>query len=283
MGCAETIHMRPQRVAEILEQSTTSAQAHLQESQDFEAAQLLMAVEQVDPEFATAQPLRARLPEDLLRREHPTALGSNVAFRPPADRSIPTRILLYFPDRILDLLDVVSFDMSSGLGAGAEVHLTRAMQLGGQGGFSFALGWFDHRALGGRQQVLTGAAIGPYATRYLVIGGGSTAGLQLVADQSTGIDTPYLPLYQEFRDYWEVGASAILFYGAAADVHPVEIVDFLAGFVLLDFLRDDFATTRGLRLSGTDKELLKRLHDVEGSPEMLGAYRAWSKSNREAE
>ena len=29
----------------------------------------------------------------------------------------------------------------------------------------------------------------------------------------------------------------------------------------------------------TDKELLKRMHEVESSPDMLGAYRAWSKTN----
>lgn len=272
--------MRPQRVAEILEQSSAAAQAHLQASQDFEAAQLLMGIEQVDPDFPPAQPLRARVPEDLLRRRYPSALGSNVAFRPPVDRSIPIRILLYLPDRIFDLLDIVSFDMSSGLGVGAEVHLTRALQLGGQAGYGLALGWFDHRALGVQQQLITGAAVGPMATRYLVIGGGSTAGLQLVVDEASGTDTPYLPLYQEFRDYWAVGASASLLYGASADVHPVEVADLLAGFVTVDFLHDDFATTRGLQLTGMDRQLLKRMHDVEASPEMLDAYRAWTKSNR---
>ena len=278
-GCAETVPMRPQRVAEILEQSTAAAQAHLQASHDFEAAQLLMGIDQVDPSFPAAQPLRARIPDDLLRREHPTALGSNVAFRPPAERAVATRILLYLPDRIFDLLDIVSIEGRSGLGGGAEVHLTRAGQLGLEAAYSLSLGWFDHRALGGRYQVFTTAEIGPYASRYLLIGGGSTAGVHLVLDQSNGTDTPHLPLYQEFRDYWAVGASAMaIVYGVAADVHPVEIADFLAGFVLLDFLRDDFATTRSLQLSLTDKELLKRMHEVESSPQMLDAYRVWSKA-----
>ncbi len=273
--------MRPQRVAEILEQATAAAQAHVEASHDFEAAQLLMGVEQIAPDFPPAQAVRARVPPDLLRREHPTALGSNVAFRPPKERGVAVRILLYLPDRIFDLLDVVSFDMRSGLGIGAELHATRGMQLGGEGAYSLALGWFDHRALGGRYQVFTTAEIGPYASRYLLIGGGSTAGLQLVMDQSNGVDAPDLPLYQEFRDYWAVGASAMaIFYGAAADVHPVEIADLLAGFALVDFLHDDFATTRGLELSFTDKELLKRMHDVESSPEMLEGYRTWAKSQR---
>jgi len=201
--------MRPQRVAEILEQSTAAAQAHLQAFQDFEAAQLLTAVHQVDPSFPAAQPLRAQIPDYLLGGEDPTALGSNVAFRPPTERAIATRILLYLPDRIFDLLDIVSFEGRAGLGAGAEVHLTRAGQLGLEGAYSLSLGWFDHRALGGRYQVFTTAEIGPYVSRYLLIGGGSTAGLQLVMDQSNGTDTPYLPLYQEFRDYWAVGASAM--------------------------------------------------------------------------
>jgi len=271
--------MRPQRVAEILEQSTAAAQAHVRASQDFEAAQLLIGVEHIDPDFAPAQSVRASVPDDLLRREHPTALGSNVAFRPPVDRGIGTRILLYLPDRILDLLDIVSFEIRLGLGGGAELHLTRDAQLGLEGAYSLSLGWFDNRALGGRYLVFTTAEIGPYASRYLLIGGGSTAGLQVVMDQSNGVDTPYLPLYQEFRDYWAVGASTMVIgYGAAIDVHPVEIWDFIAGFVLVDILRDDFATTRGLGLSLTDKELLKRMHEVESSPEMLDTYRAWSKT-----
>lgn len=281
LGCAATVPMRPQRVAEILELSTAAAQAHLNASQEFEAAQLLMAVHQVDPTFPPAQPLRAQIPDDLLMREHPTALGSNVAFRPPTARGVATRVLLYFPDRIFDLLDIVSFEARAGLGGGAEVHFTRAGQLGLDGGYSLSLGWFDHRALGGRYQVFTTAEIGPYASRYLLIGGGSTAGLQLVLDQSNGTDTPYLPLYQEFRDFWAVGASAMLIsYGAAVDLHPVEIADFIAGFVLADFLRDDFATTRGLQLSLSDKELLKRMHEVESNPQILDAYRVWSMTNR---
>src|SRR5258705_511686 len=71
-GCAETVSMRPQRVAEILEQSTAAAQAHVRASQDFEAAQLLIGVEHIDPDFAPAQSVRASVPDDLLRREHPT-------------------------------------------------------------------------------------------------------------------------------------------------------------------------------------------------------------------
>jgi hypothetical protein len=70
-----------------------------------------------------------------------------------------------------------------------------------------------------------------------------------------------------------------LVYGAAADVHPVEIADFLAGFVFVDFLRDDLATTRGLQLTLIDKELLKRMHEIESSAEMLDSYRVWSKTN----
>lgn len=272
--------MRPQRIAQILEQSSVAAQVHLDRSEDFEAAQLLVAIEQIDPGYSTARALRTRVPEVLLRRDHPTALGSNVAFRPPSDRSIAARILLYLPDRILDLLDIVSFEMRYGLGGGVEAHLTRGAQLGLEGAYSLSLGWFDHRALGGRYQVFTSAALGPYASRYLLIGGASTAGLELVAARSSGLDTAYLPLYQEFRDYWAVGGSVMaIAYGAAVDVHPIEFADFLAGFVVVDFLRDDLATTRGLQLSLTDKELLKRMHEVESSPAMLGAYRDWSISN----
>jgi hypothetical protein len=279
-GCAETVPMRPQRVAEILDHSIAAAQAHVQASQDFEAAQLLMAVDRIDPQLPVAAPPRAHIPDELLRREHPTALGSNVAYRPPVDRSLAGRILLYLPDRLLDLFDIVSFEMRSGLGGGADVHITRAAQLGLEAGYSFSLGWFDHRALGGRYQVFSEAALGPQASRYLLIGGASTAGLELVNDQSSGTETPYLPLYQEFRDYWAVGASAMLLsYGAAFDLHLVEVADFLAGFATIDFLRDDLARTRGLRLSHRDKELLKRLHEVESSPEMLDAYRTWSKTH----
>ena len=93
-------------------------------------------------------------------------------------------------------------------------------------------------------------------------------------DSLVGMHHPSDRLYQEIRDYWAVGASATVgAVGFEADVHLLQIVDFLAGWVGIDFLHDDFAHTRALRFDATEPKLLAELSGVRQSRESLEAYR----------
>ncbi len=179
-------------------------------------------------------------------RYHPM-LGSNVANREPVERSVFVQALLYLPDRILDLGDVFSFDVHVGIGALANVHVTRAMQSGAGVREVLGFGWHERRSLGFRNQGDANIFIpilGMEAAHVSQIG---TSGIDSVADGTLGLIGPSDPLYQEYRDYWAVGAQVTAgVIGVDFDFHPVQFADFLLGWTTFDFLNDDFASTRGI-------------------------------------
>ena len=59
---------------------------------------------------------------------------------------------MWLPDRLMDLADVVSFDVGLGAGVGLDAHVTRAAQLGAEAGASMGLGWHPQRSLGLRMR-----------------------------------------------------------------------------------------------------------------------------------
>ncbi len=207
-------------------------------------------------------------------------LGSNFRRRMPADRSVLGAALLYLPDRVLDLLDVLSFDVHVGLGAFANVHVTRALQLGAGARGVVGFGWHDHRSLGLQTQAEAGiVAVGLGAEGY----GGTLAGTSGIVSGGeglAGLHRPSNPLYQQYRDYWAIGAAVtVVFVGVDFDLHPVELVDAVLGFATIDILNDDFARTTGMRINSVDRELLAELSQVAQDPETLEAYRAWRAEN----
>jgi hypothetical protein len=60
--------------------------------------------------------------------------------------------------------------------------------------------------------------------------------------------------------------------GFEADLHPIQLVDFLTGFVGIDLLHDDFAHTRGLSLGPADPTLLAEIWQLRRSRGSLDAY-----------
>ena len=241
-----------------------------------EAAELTRQVMIVDPDYQGARELLAALPAEYAEPlySHPM-LGSNVAKRFPTERSMPARVLLYLPDRILDLLDVVSFDVHAGPGLFANVHLTRGFQLGAGARGVSGLGWHDHRSLGLLAQFEAGVAVP--AVESMAFAGGSigSSGLDVVNETATGLARPSDTIYQRLRDYWAVGAAVtLLLVGADVDLHPVELFDFFVGFGPFDPLRDDFATTRGLDMPRNARMRLWELARITMSEDSMVAYRA---------
>jgi hypothetical protein len=68
------------------------------------------------------------------------------------------------------------------------------------------------------------------------------------------------------------GSLTLIPIGATLEIHPVQVVDLFAGFVGVDFLRDDFARSRGLELSGEGRSLLMELARIERARPSLEAY-----------
>jgi len=282
VGCAVQ-PQQPTRIQSHLEAAVEAARAHQRAGRPVEAAQLLGPVLDIDSKYPGASELSDVIGPDAEELfDHPY-LGSNFAKRPTVERSLAARILLYLPDRVLDLTDILSVDIHLGLGAFVNVHLTRAAQLGAGARGVGGVGWHDHRSLGFQGQAESGVAlpgVGAQAFSGAVAG---TSGAFAAADASAGAHRPSGRIYQRLRDYWAVGAA--LTAGPAGvdfDLHPVELADFLVGFAGVDLLHDDFAQTRGLALSRNERILVRSLSEIQRSPEAVEAYRDTREDARRA-
>ena len=234
-----------------------AAEGHLRDGFPSEASYLTESVLRADPGNPRAETLLARIEAAGPVTRDPL-LGSNQPLRARTERAPAWRVLLYLPDRLLDLADVASLDLHLGFGFYANVHATRALQAGlGVRGIT-GIGWHERRSLGLRAQQDSGlvlAAIGAEASAGAFTG---TSGIYAWSETLTGLQRPADPLYQEVRDYWAVGAAfTLIFLGLDLDLHPLQAADFAAGLATVDFLGDDFATTRGLNLTRHEQERLR--------------------------
>ena len=241
-----------------------------------EAAQLIRALERIDPAYPGIDELRAALPTDARDEFASTLIGVNRSRRVYVDRGLFDRLIWYLPDRLLDLLDVVSVEVHSGAGGYVDLHLTRGAQLSGGARVVGGLGILPQRAIPGfGLQANAGlSAFGVPAERFYGVvagpGGVFTGAVTLRGGQS-----PTARIYQDYRDFWSIGASATVgFFGGSADIRPVQLVDLFLGFVGLDIGNDDAARTRPLRLLISEVELLEELGQITASNESLAEYRA---------
>jgi len=253
-----------EQIDALLKGSVASAQARFDEGAKPEAAVLLAAIERVDPEYPGVPELSAKLGPERDNLQNRGWLGINRRLRARDGRPFLTRLLLYLPDRAFDLLDLVTFDVHIGFGAYANVHATRAAQIGGGLRSKFGAGLHDQRAIGLASEAEVGAAALAFGTQSFAGSSvGVPGGVASGAEAMLGMHRPSQSLYQDYRDYWAVGASAtVLFAGAGLDFHPMQVFDLVGGIFLLDFARDDMATTRSLRFSSLEFESIRSLNEL---------------------
>ena len=263
----------PSEVDELLGRAIQTAGSLHERELYPEAALFLEVVEVVDPDYPGLLEIDTDLDPVVRERMRRNALGMNRSMRPPVERSFRAKALLYLPDRLLDLMDVVTFDVHCGIGAFADAHATRAMQVAAGLRSSGGIGVHGQRSLGFKSQSeagLTLVAVGGSSFTTGLIG---TSGRRGGADDFAGLHKPAMPAYQTVRDYWAIGASATAaIVGAEVEFHPVQLVDFLAGWVGVDFLRDDWARTRSLDLGRSQQLLLAELWRLRGSRRAIEAY-----------
>jgi len=125
-------------------------------------------------------------------------------------------ILLYLPNRVLDLFDVLRFGVNVGPGVAAQAKATDAASATFVSRTSAGAGLQGLRHLPVMFGVEAAAGVGP-------ITGGGTAGVGWY-QSPTDVRLELHPLLA----------------GAHAAVDPVEIADFLLGFLTLDLRDDDF-------------------------------------------
>ncbi|MBN4073983.1 hypothetical protein JYT61_00320 [bacterium AH-315-E10] len=190
-------------------------------------------------------------------------LGSNYSGRlKNPDLSNWGHVLLYIPNRVLDLLDFITLELGVCSGGGAEVHITKAISVGAQLTLGEAVVGIDRRHLSGRVTIENFVDILPFELRSMAEARAYTGGAYGMAYNDIGLKHPMDKPYQRARDYWGVGAQIqIIGIALKVELHPVELADFLAGWFLFDFLRDDLGTSKSVSMSSDDKVNLKSLRD----------------------
>jgi len=200
--------------------------------------------------------------EDLLTREAPTIYERKRVVEAPGEaleveaqvyREIEVQrhpVPLYFCDRLLDLSDFfrVRVHRPKGLrSVGLKARATALVQAGAIYFHGGSYG-FDRRALGIWRERRIEGGIGPlYATQ---VRSEALAGNYYLDD-----DQPWFELYDRrlVRNglYWDdgrlrplsIGAEAhVFFFGIEAEAYPLEMLDFLFGWVGIDAFDDDLAT-----------------------------------------
>jgi len=262
-GCATA--KTDEQVNQLVDRTLASARAHAKAGQLAEAAVLLRGIERVSPEARGVDELWDRLGEAARAWVDRGPMGMNRRVRVPVERSTWERIRYYPLDRLADLADIVSFQVSLGAGAELKAHVTRGLQAGfGMKGMS-GVGWVAPRIAGTQQELEVGVAFLHYeqtkvtGRRRGIPGGVATGDMDM-----TGLQSVSAGFYQDYRDFWGIGASAALvLVGASVEIHPVQLFDFVAGLFLADVANDDGATTRGLFLTDQEQRSLIELNEVE--------------------
>lgn len=136
------------------------------------------------------------------------------------ERSFLYKTLMYVPNRVLDLVDIFRFRVRVGPGLAANVRATQYLN-----GYA-----------GSYKSVYAGLP-GPRSGPELrsPVGREDLKGLMLVGVDATD-DTPHHPGYSPSE--FNVGVHALV-VGAEAGIDPVQIGDFLAGFIGWDPSGDD--------------------------------------------
>ncbi len=240
-----------------------------------EGVRLLLPVAKLHPEDDRVKALLEKLtPEQQEALLESTLLGFNKGKRAPVDSSVLARVFFYLPDRIFDMLDVFGFEINFGPQAGAGFWMTRAMQAEAFLGTTAGIGIYQKRNIGGRTEALVELTLGPAGGTALAGARGGTGGADSTATALV-LHFPTAELYQEYRDYWALGAKVGAgFLGFEFEFHMVELVDFFGGWFLWDPLNDDLATTRMLRFNENQQDTYEKLIKLIGKlePEDLKAY-----------
>ncbi|MHC4924528.1 MAG: hypothetical protein ACYTG4_10705 [Planctomycetota bacterium] len=160
----------------------------------------------------------------------------------------------YWKDRLLDLHDIVQFDVAVGRGFVVNVRPTEYGQLG--------LGWYDGAKVGWRKR-----ASGWWTEDRVERGFGPFYWLEVKRSADWGTKTLFNHNYDYTgwdiweedtkaaeRDWADVGASVVIFFfGADVNVSPVEIFDAVFGWDPISFIQNIWGYhTPNFDLSGDD-------------------------------
>ena len=264
VGACASLPPNQELINGLLNLAVKAAQAHYDEGLISEAAILTEAVRRIDPDYEGVSELKEKIVVKGVDVTNRGMLGSNRRVRTKANMFFGRRLIFYVPDRLLDALDIFSFDVHFGLGAFANIHATRVVQAGAGLRSKVGLGAHYQRSIGMAAESEMGVSVMRLGAQTFAGSMFGTSGTITGGDSLAGFHLPSSNLYQEYRDYWAVGADVTAgLVGVAADIHLVQIFDFIGGLFFIDFARDDLGTTRRLKLDSMETELLRSLSKIE--------------------
>jgi hypothetical protein len=150
------------------------------------------------------------------RQEPATAQESKPEEEPPEERSFLHVLLLYIPNRIVDLLDIARFGIDVGPGIGLDLTATEYARLALLTRISAGVGYQTLRHMPVKAGAESNFGVGPF---------GANVGFPLTW----------------YRNTWDLRVEAhLLIVGAHVAVNPAEILDAVLGLTTFDLLGDDF-------------------------------------------
>ena len=256
VSCASS---RRQRRPYLIDENLDNAARHLNAGQKEEAAQIYRVVLFADPTNTEAQEKLREAGGCERCIVEPSLLGQNLIKYP--ERESSTLWFVCYPiNRLLDVLDIVTVQLGPQGGLYADVHATYAVRTAIGAGGGAEIGWSQKRELAAGSGHVCGLARGRFSAEGAGFTRFGTCGARNASHSVAGLNRPSGFAYQHHRDYWSVGARAIvLIVGAQIEIHPVEAADALTGLFFVDFLRDDIGSTRGLDLTAADIEAMQAL------------------------
>ena len=153
------------------------------------------------------------------------------------------KVTLYFPNRVLDILDAFTLNIGVGLTAHASLYATHELAIGG--GYSATAQMIkDHnRQYGFARRNGVYSEVGPFVATdmerrpaYLLVKEywWDKDGLVTPSDE-----IPFLPK-EGAVDFWEIGGSlGLAVIEADVSIHPIEILDAVLGIFFIDICDDD--------------------------------------------
>ena len=151
-------------------------------------------------------------------------------------------ILLYIPNRIVDFADMFSITLGFGPAIGLKAQATKYCALGGEVGPTVQMIKGINRQYGFAKQ-------SGYDVSFLMISAERRDRVDPIGSvkkyyyYSTGVPSmeknPY-DLHKGAVDFWGVGGKIAALVELQAEIHPVEIADFVLGLFFIDIKGDDF-------------------------------------------
>jgi len=152
-----------------------------------------------------------------------------------------SKIALYFPNRIMDALDVFSVSVGVGPVVRAELHATRGFAFGGGAGAEVMVLKGCNRQYGVCRQAGYDISFAMFNRVNMTRDGQSRLIVPFVIDED-GFPLPNQRLYELYngaRDYWALGGSLSFGLATSVALHPIEIADFVTGIFFIDLKDDD--------------------------------------------